>query len=453
MKRWSWMLSAVVFVAAPATAAAPTLSLRLEGPGPYYTLDLPLAWQAQAGDLRGLQLLNARNEPLPYAWVDAPPPQSTQQTAAVPFFRLPEPKPARKGEPEPKPDGAPRGWVLDLRAMKGRALVLNLALRESAQGAYPIDIEASDDLQHWRSVRPGAQLVWLQRGGERLASDSFELGGVQAGYLRLRSPASGPVPEITGAEVTSTTELRVPPVLQWTEPIAPSQCDVRQCDYTLPAVPVEQVELLLQDADTVSRVTWLGRVDATSPVPSSHRHHLLRRPLHALRDKRQAADSTPGWEFLGEGSAYWLRTPQQGELKSPPLRLDAGTYPQLRLQPAGGVAQWGAKPPLLRVGTHTRTLVLLARGAGPVRLRTVDPGQALAPMSLAELMPARPAGEALPVDRAVVSAEAVPVAAAPSAMPPKPVTAPPVPRGWLWAALAAGVALMGAMAWSLLRGR
>jgi hypothetical protein len=74
-------------------------------------------------------------------------------------------------------------------------------------------------------------------------------------------------------------------------------------------------------------------------------------------------------------------------------------------------------------------------------------------MSLAELMPARRSGEALPADRAVLVADAAPVVS-----PALPVASAPVPetktsRAWLWGALVAGVALMAAMAWSLLKGK
>jgi hypothetical protein len=73
-------------------------------------------------------------------------------------------------------------------------------------------------------------------------------------------------------------------------------------------------------------------------------------------------------------------------------------------------------------------------------------------MSLGELMPARRGGDALLADRAVLQADVA--VASPAALPasmPQPRSGGT--RAWLWGALLAGVALMAAMAWSLLRGR
>jgi hypothetical protein len=74
-------------------------------------------------------------------------------------------------------------------------------------------------------------------------------------------------------------------------------------------------------------------------------------------------------------------------------------------------------------------------------------------MSLGELMPARRSGEALPADRAVLQADAAPVVSPVLQAASVPVPAPSTSRAWLWGALVAGVALMAAMAWSLLKGK
>jgi hypothetical protein len=447
-------VTVAVAVALPAAAVAPSTDLRLEGVGPYYTLELPLAWQVQAGttDLRGLQLRNAIGEPLPYAWADAAPAQQSPARGSVPVFRLPAPKPAKKDAP----DDTPRGWVLDLRGVKGAVMEVALALPDSANGVYPVAVEASEDLTHWRTVRSEVQLVALQHQGQRLDSSVLDLGGVRAAYLRLRSLGTGPVPELTDAEVTTATLQWPQPALQWSEPMEPTSCDAQHCDYTLPAVALEAVELLPRDANTVAQVGWLARGEA--PAPLAHRHGLrrqLHRNLHALRDKSipPLPAPEPGWQPLADGSVWWLRLPT-GESRSPVQHLDGGVHTQLRLQVAGGMAQLGARPPQLRIGVRLRTLVMLVRGAAPYRTVWVEPAAATPAMSMAELMPARRSGDALPADRAVLQAG---VAAAPSpvlkaASMPAPATVPNPSRAWLWGALVAGVGLMAAMAWSLLSG-
>ena len=71
-------------------------------------------------------------------------------------------------------------------------------------------------------------------------------------------------------------------------------------------------------------------------------------------------------------------------------------------------------------------------------------------MTLASLIPGRAADDPLPA----ASAALAPAAVASVAATPASATsmAAPAPRtGWLWAALLGGLAVMGAMAWSLLR--
>ncbi|NKI96673.1 DUF3999 family protein [Rhizobacter sp. SG703] len=449
------MGAAAAAVTMVTVAAPPSNVLRLEGVGPYYTLELPLAWQVQAGttDLRGLQLRNALGEPLPYAWADAAPAQQSLASGSVPVFKLPAPKPAKKDAP----DDAPRGWVLDLRGAKGAVMEVALALPERANGVYPVAVEASDDLTHWRTVRSEVQLVALQHQGQRLDSSVLELGGVRATYLRLRSLGSGPVPELTGAEVTTASLQWPQPALQWSEPIAPTGCDAQHCDYALPAVALEAVELLPHDANTVAQVGWLARGEV-APLSHAHRHGLrrhLHHPLHALRDKRipPLPAPEPGWQPLADGSVWWLRLPT-GESRSPVQHLDGAVHLQLRLQVAGGVAQLGTQPPQLRIGVRPRTLVMLARGAAPYRTAWVEPAAAAPAMTVAELMPARRSGDALPADRAVLQADGAAVASpvVKAASVPMAAVQPDLSRAWLWGALAAGVALMAAMAWSLLKG-
>ena len=78
-----------------------------------------------------------------------------------------------------------------------------------------------------------------------------------------------------------------------------------------------------------------------------------------------------------------------GELRSPPVPLDAGLRPMLRLQAANSMRLVGAHPPTLRIGAHPSTLVFLARGPGPFRLELAPAQEPSSQMTLAQLMPAR----------------------------------------------------------------
>jgi hypothetical protein len=74
-----------------------------------------------------------------------------------------------------------------------------------------------------------------------------------------------------------------------------------------------------------------------------------------------------------------------------------------------------------------------------------------ASLSMVELMPGRKPGDALPDVSARVAPPPVPAAAAPAPAASAPAPAMPAGKLWLWGALVAGLALLGAMAWTLLR--
>jgi len=214
-------------------------------------------------------------------------------------------------------------------------------------------------------------------------------------------------------------------------------------------VPIEQLQVVPAEPDTVGLVTVLAKVDAPATPP--RRHHLLRGSLHALRAKERMAPDA-NWAWLAEANVYWLRNVGGvAQLRSPPLHLDAGLTPMLRLQVAGGMGRFGHTPPTLRIGAHASTLVFLARGPAPFRLELAPADEAATTMELAQLMPARRPEDPLPADTATPELRVVAPVPASTVMlaPVKPASDSP----WLWAALLGGVALMGAMAWSLLRKR
>ena len=445
-----WLGAALAALAALAGAAAPGgTDLALQGPGPYYTLHLTMALQGLAAtpELRDMQVVNARGEALPFAWLPPRPDTAEQHLQAVPHFKLP-------GAASGGKVGPSRGWLLDARQVRGSLLRLDLTLPELARGVYTVAVEASPDLQHWRSIHGAAQLVSLEHDGQHLDSTSIDLDGIRPGYLRLTALPHSLLPELQSAQVTSITEELVPQPLQWSEPIAPARCAAQSCDYPMPHnVPLEQLQFELVEPNTLATVLLFGEVDAARAV--EHQRRLLRNPIRALRRKTEppsAPTGTTTWVEIGGGSVYRLARAGEADVRSSPLWLSGGVYPMLRVQTPGPVNQLGPKPPALRVGAHTRSLVFLARGPAPYRLLWGNTKPDQTAMTMAQLLPARQPGDALPQDLAVVAA--MPVAAAASV--PASAAAAPAPADrsmWLWAALLVGLGLMGLMAWSLLRKR
>ncbi len=471
---------ATAFAAAtPAPAPAPTL-LTLNGAGPYYTLKLPIVLQAAAAraDLGDLHVRNAAGDTMPLAWVPQPATLDLVQRAPVALYKVPQAMSAASavaaGASASLAVETPQSWIVDTRDAESDLVRLDLTLAAGAQGIFGLKIEASDDLQTWRLVRAKAQVVQLQQlpvvgdgeieiakeamSAEHLMSTGIDLDGVPARYLRLTAITPGAVPPLADATVTRTRRQASPVPLEWSAPIAPTTCELNVCDYALPRnLAVDALQVDLADPDTVGRLVVLGRVDERYAPPRGH--HLLRGPLHALHLKSERTSQPEVfWDALASENVYWL-TQSSGapDLHSPPLRLAGQRWEVLRLATAGAISQLGHAPPMLRVGVRPRLLVFLARGAGPFRLeRATTPGDAPPTMTLAELMPAHAAADPLPADTATpeLAADAASgVTLAAPAATPAPVPAPKAPgqAPWLWAALLAGLALMGGMAWTLLR--
>ena len=446
------LLSAVLACALPAWAGEAPLTL--QGQAAYYGVTLPLSVLAQTrqADLGDIRVLNARGEPVPHAWVDAPAPASAEERQqAVPFFQAPAAASATTASQQ-------GGWIIDLRKVTGALLELRLSVPAGTHGVYGFAIETSDDLQRWHTLNSAAQLLSLQHQGLNLDHTSFDLSGLRTRYLRLRPHAGSPVPPLSAAQVRSVSHSQPVPPLQWSELISPTQCTAQYCDYAVPRhLPLERLEWQLSAANTLAPVDLLVQYERDSgvaPSPNHSRRHRLRDHLRGVRNKDAPAAPTDLWSPLLRTTPYWLRLPE-GEVRSPSLRLDAGAVTQLRVQPVGGMAQLGSQPPAIRIGAPAARLVFLAREPAPYRLAWG--GEVATATSLAQLMPTRQANDPLPVDTATVvlthvALPAAPIASqAPAAASAAPAAPVPSRKLWLWGVLLAALAVMAVMAWQLLR--
>ena len=464
-------LAALVLAGIQAGAAAPaetssSVPLTLSGAGPYYTLaiDSRARQLAGAADLGDLRVRNAAGETMPFAWVETPLPATAPQHLPARLYKVPAPAAA----PASSAEAPGQSWIVDTRDSDDDLLRLDLALERGTQGVYTLRIEASNDLQRWRMLQEAAQLVQLQAlpqvgatgtlaplaQREHLQADGIDLDNVHARYLRLTTAPRSAIPPLVSAAITRAAHRAPPAPLEWSESIAPSGCEATSCDYPLPRnTPVAAVQIVPAEVDTIVPVMVLGRVDTDRRAAA--RHSLVRGSLHALRLKARHSAPPAGftWESGPTASVYWLSQASGApDLHSPPVRLDGAPWQALRLETFGPISQLGRVPPTIRIGVRQRQLVFLARGAGPFALaRAQAPDQAV-PMSLAELMPGGDADAAPPAASAVLAPVAVPALAAsePSSRP-APSTAPSSNAPWLWAVLLAGLVLMGAAAWSLLR--
>lgn len=447
-------LGAALIVLTAAAAGAGELPLQLKGEGAYYTLRVPLdvRAQAQSAELSDLRVLNGAGDAVPYAWVDGDPATvATPSRQSVPLFKAPA---AAASSVTPAQQGA---WIVDLRAVKGAPQELQLGIAPGTNGIFPFVLEASDDLQQWRTLQSEAQLVALQHQGLRLERSSFELGGHPRGYLRLRPVPGSPPAPLTTAHVTSLMHRADLPDWQWSDALSPAECKPEHCDYVLPRhLPLQRVEFTLAQSNTLARVQLLAQPDE-EPVPAKSRvrhHHPVREHLKAIRHKETPTPARQDDTFwpLTTGTVYALNL-QGSDVRSTVMALQGGQYRKLRVQPTGGMAQLGPLPPKLRVAGRAASLVFLARGPGPYRLAWEQTSPPVS-LPLSQLMPGRRVDDPLPEATAVIAPPAAPAVVAPAPSAPASAAVAPAPANhklWLWGALLGALALMGFMAWSLLK--
>lgn len=319
------------------------------------------------------------------------------------------------------------GYIVD--AGEGDAALEALQLEWSTRQGFTgfAHVEASDDLKRWSSLVKGAPVLFLEHDGARLERKRVELVGARAKYLRLSFHG---VPEDfvlkeAGLELRADKKL---PERDWLS-VAGTQDQRRPGEYTFDTgghFPVDRLRFALPQTNTVAQVQILARDRNEDPwlqITSSTLYRLL-------RDSRDIVN--PDVVVAGNASRYWL------------LRVD---------QRGGGL---GAGDVRLEFGWVPHELVFAARGAAPFSLaygmKTAKP----AAMPLATVLPGYKADEPIPARTAVsiqpsLSREPVSAFKDPGSFIKAAVDSGEAKKWALWAALVAGVLVLGWMAFGLLR--
>jgi hypothetical protein len=468
---WRLALSTAMLVVAGGVLAV-ELPIAVQGVGPYYRLSLSQEIHTHSGhaDLHDLQVLNGAGIPVPFAWLPGELAPEQVFSQRLPVFAVPPAQTGQEGSATVLslrlgPDGSIQlaaasgasakpssagDWILDASGVKGAMVQLRLELAAGINGLFPFTLQASDDLQQWRTVDARGPLARLQAQGMQIEKLAADLHGLRARYLRLKFQMPTAMPRLLSAHVDSVQRAEVAPTLQWSAPILPSRCEAYHCDYVLPAnTPADSLRINLAQINTLTPITVSGMRPAVVPRPHGHRN-----PLYVLRHKRDkplpASDTSLRW--LASTLAYRLASPQGApteEVVAPDVPLDGGAYTVLRLAMPSPVQRLGATAPAISLGTYPRSLVFLAQGAGPFRLGwSSDTPSAVLPLKT--LVPRYRSGQPVAADEARLELPApalAPVASKPAtdavagATPSKPL--------WLWATLALALLLLAGMAWSL----
>lgn len=312
------------------------------------------------------------------------------------------------------------GYVLDASSIKAARQAVILDWQPQPGGTVlPVRVDASDDLQTWRQISSGTQLVDLRSGDQRLQHNRIDLAGNPSKYFRIRWPEGHKGIILSSAAIqTSATAIR-PSRLQWISAGA-VQAGAAPGDFLFDSagLPVESIRLRLPERNTVV------------PVRIHHRR----------------ADREP-WREAASTVVYRLVQGNE-EVLSPSIPLCCSTDRYWRLsfdQRGGGIGQGS---PEVELGWVAQQGIFVARGTGPFLLAYGNASIAPAAFPAATLVPGYRPEQYPTLPEAVFDAPLERIA------PTGAVSGDRV-LNWrsigLWTVLVVGVMALAAMVWRLLR--
>lgn len=422
------------------------LNLSRDDGGAYrVVLDENVYRQAQSPQLRDLDVLDGSGTPVP-ASVFAPeqPLARAPQRVALPWFALPA-SPSNSATQgwelisEVETDGRLRrvearsiagdaarlpqtALLIDASRLRRPILALDLEWAPGAALDAAYNVEASDDLDQWRSLSSSGRLVDLQRGGQRLLQRRivFDSVGEQARYLRLTPQDPKAAAQISAVSAELAGNAASAP-LQWRE---------------LKGRRVEQKD---------GSVAFEYELDGRFPIQQID---VALPGNHALEWRLDSRDDTEqGWHPQA-GPWMAFRVAGQGEGDRSAARQLAATVRDRHWRLRANAAVPGE--PVLRLGYRPEVAVFLAQGAPPYALVAGSARTARADSPLAHLIEALRQARGKDWQPAEASlGEPAPLAGAAALVPLEPQ------RDWrswlLWAVLIAGALIVAGFAFSLLR--
>ncbi|WP_341677778.1 DUF3999 family protein [Niveibacterium sp. SC-1] len=442
------MLALVSFVST-ALAATPETPERFawrarveaSADAPFLRVALPVeaALAAREPGLRDLRVFNAAGESLPFAVIDTPvAPAAARSTPASAFpLRAASPAADATWKLEVRRDTAGsvvaveqhgdakqapvRAYLIDTGSEPGARLALSVALAAPSEEVQRLRVEASEDLQQWRTVQDEAALAWLQSAGQEVRRERIVLGGVDARYLRLswRAPAEAPA---LGEVRIERQQAGTPAALAWSAPLPLRRTAEGEYRLDLPTgIAARELRLPLAKAGAEARALLTVRAD--------------------IRDSERDR-----WQSIGAQTLYRIQDREQ-TLSQEALTLPGYSFRQLRLRVDTASAAMLGETPAVQLGLAPRQLVFLARGQKPYSVAIGLAGTPAQAVSIERLVPGFGSTKAPRIADASLSESAPRVGDAADA-------AADTSRKWiLWVVLIAAVGAMAAMAFSLLRGK
>jgi hypothetical protein len=307
------------------------------------------------------------------------------------------------------------GYLVDLSANKGTLSKLLLDWERAPNGYVgAVNVEASDDLKHWKRIASNAPLVSLAQGGQKLEQKSITLRRVRTKYLRLTWPPGVKVVKLNSVFGQQADEA-TPRERTWKEIPALPDPEARG-DYLADLggiFPVDRLEIRLPQNNSVAPTRIFSR-----NKPDNEWVSVMRTVAYRLRQNGQEI-ANPEIAITPRMRRYWL------------FRID---------QQGGGIGEGTIQ---VRAGWIAREIVFTARGDGPFMLAFGNGKASPNALAMQTLVPGWGGERAPEISLAMTGAvkTLAGAAAARQRIDMKKVA--------LWVALLAGVAVLGFMAWRL----
>ena len=389
-------------------------------------------------DLGDLRVFNADGMPVPHAFCSAPTtmaPEVTEQSLPVFVLRgrdqiytdnsrvAVQTSSGTRVNVEESSAPAPEVVTGLIHIVDARRTQTLRAIRfdwRSPDGASEVKvrIEASEDLDRWRTLVPASTLLLAQQGDQELRRERIELPNRKYSYLRVQRVDSGP-PLILNS-VTA-------------EQVAPAE-EIDPLWFNALPMPSKEADVLYFDAEHLAPVTYarvrLARQNSTVSVS------LQSRP-----------DENSPWRSRWTGESYVIVS---GAVRreSPPAQFQATTDRYWRLQILKDPQVY--QDSTLELGYRPAKLRFLTQGSSPFTVafgsRRAEPAQPAACNGLLANMSAADRERVIEqgfVDPVVQLGGADALKPLPKKTPAKVVV--------LWVVLVVGVALLVGMALSLLK--
>lgn len=449
---WALLSGMMLVGMLPANAAtfrqtdyAYSATLKVTGAGPAYAASLPLEVYRSVthADLTDICVVNASGEVVPFAVRRPAAPRSrnpepvrlrlfpilgvSQASGEALRLRLREGETAINIERSQVVGGPdhPSSYLIDASALQQPIAQLTIGWDPAAPDfSDRLQIDASDDLEHWRPISSGARIVSLHYAGQAFVRNEVAITATRASFLRLtwNSVQSSPVID----HVEAIPRAIEAPLRRLSFEVAGSPSAHRQgvFDFDLGArLPVEQVNLLL-------------------PEPNSVVHSEFLVPVSGTRE----------WRTVAEGRIYDLTLPRSGNLVNEPISVPTTPEQHWRVRTSEAGGGIGQGVPRLEVSWIPSEVVFLARGKGPFEILygsadapslALSPDAILNPMGVQDL-----SHSSFQAGRATL--EASQLLGGPMRL--KSAAESVDWRRWiLWTVLLLGVGVLAIMAWRLLK--